>query len=75
MLGVAFDVEVNPKEGVLIVEADNIGIVDIVSFASQIVDRPLPQPSTDILFFEQFKLGISTGASIGGTFYPPGKLP
>jgi hypothetical protein len=49
-----------------------LGIKDIISFASLVVEHDLPQPASDFLFFEELKFGISTGASIGSTYYPAG---
>ncbi|MCJ1353311.1 MAG: hypothetical protein MMC33_003296 [Icmadophila ericetorum] len=71
-LHAAFDITDNPKEGVIQVEADNLGITDIISFVSLVTGRSLPQPSTDFFEFEQLKFGLSTGANIRDVYYPPG---
>jgi hypothetical protein len=44
----------------------------MVTFASDIVGKPIPLPDESMLHFEQVGLTISTGVSIGTTFYPPG---
>ena len=49
-----------------------MGIKDIISFASLVVEHDLPLPASDFLFFEEVNFGISTGASIGATYYPAG---
>lgn len=62
----------NPKDGVLQINVTHLGIKDIISFASLVVEHDLPQPGSDFLYFEELKFGISTGASIGSTYYPAG---
>ena len=68
----AFEVTDNPKDGVLQIGVTDLGIKDIISFASLVVEHDLPQPASDFLFFEELNFGISTGASIGSTYYPAG---
>ena len=68
----AFKVTDNPKEGVLLVDIENIGIQDIIAFASDIAQHQLPQPPSDFLIFQDLDLSLSTGANIGATFYPAG---
>ena len=67
-----FEVTDSPKDGVLQVDVKSLGIKDIISFASLVVEHDLPQPASDFLFFEELAFGISTGASVGSTYYPAG---
>ena len=71
-LHAVFDITGSPKEGVIQIEADNLGITDIISFASLVTGHSLPQPPADFICFEQLKFGISTGANIKDVYYPPG---
>lgn len=71
-LHAAFEVGQNPQDGVLLVQAQNLSLRDIVSFASLVIQHDLPLPASDLLYFKDLSLGISTGGTIGGTSYPPG---
>ena len=54
------------------IDVKNLGIKDIIAFASLVVEHDLPQPASDFLFFEELDFGISTGASIGSKYYSSG---
>ena len=62
----------SPTDGVIFVEAEKLGIKDVIAFASKVIEHDLPQPSTDFFEFEDLKLGMSTGAYVDDVFYPPG---
>ncbi|KAL2690160.1 hypothetical protein Neosp_004228 [[Neocosmospora] mangrovei] len=61
----------NPKEQILVAAIKDLGVVDLVRFASQICEYKFPEPD-DFLHFNDVQLYISTGASIGETYYAPG---
>ncbi|KAF5630147.1 uncharacterized protein FTJAE_8298 [Fusarium tjaetaba] len=61
----------NPKEQILVAAVKDLGVVDLVEFASQICEYQLPKPD-NLLHFNDIQLYLSTGASIGETYYPPG---
>jgi len=71
-LHAAFEVGENPQDGVVLVRADNLGIKDIVSFVSTVIEHELPMPAEDFLYFKDLFLGISTGGTIASVYYPPG---
>ncbi|KAK3352468.1 hypothetical protein B0T25DRAFT_631239 [Lasiosphaeria hispida] len=61
----------NPKEQLLVAAVKDLGVVDLVKFASLICEYDFPKPD-NFLHFNDFQLYLSTGASIGETYYPPG---
>ncbi|KAK3314082.1 hypothetical protein B0H66DRAFT_523455 [Apodospora peruviana] len=61
----------NPKEQILVAAVKDLGVVDLVKFASQICEYEFPEPD-DFVHFNDVQLYLSTGASIGETYYPPG---
>ncbi|KAJ3949664.1 uncharacterized protein N0V96_000788 [Colletotrichum fioriniae] len=61
----------NPKEQILVAAVKDLGVVDLVKFASQICEYQFPEPD-GFLHFNDFQLYLSTGASIGETYYAPG---
>ncbi|KAI1858009.1 uncharacterized protein JN550_012902 [Neoarthrinium moseri] len=61
----------NPKEQILVAAVKDLGVVDLVRFASQICEHEFPEPD-DFLHFNDVQLYLSTGASIGETYYAPG---
>ncbi|KAM6523213.1 hypothetical protein FSOLCH5_003832 [Fusarium solani] len=61
----------NPKEQILAAAVKDLGVVDLVKFASQICEYEFPEPN-DFLHFNDVQLYVSPGASIGETYYAPG---
>ena len=61
----------NPKEQILVAAVKDLNVANLVKFASQICEYQFPEPD-DFLHFNDFQLYLSTGASIGETYYPPG---
>ncbi|MCJ1396724.1 hypothetical protein MMC18_009616 [Xylographa bjoerkii] len=68
---VAMKLSQNPKEQLLAASIKDLGVVDLVKFASAVADCNLPEPD-DFLYFDNFDLYISTGTSVGLTEYPAG---
>ena len=62
----------NPKEGVVQVHVADLGITQIIQFASLVLDTALPTPSKDYLLIKQLDLSISGGATVESVYYPPG---
>ncbi|KAM3416886.1 hypothetical protein BST61_g8474 [Cercospora zeina] len=69
----ALSISDSPTDQLISLEVNNLDLQDIVSFASTVlqVSPPLSLPD-NLLFFKQVKLYLSTGTTIGMTFYPPG---
>ncbi|KAK6519149.1 hypothetical protein TWF281_003838 [Arthrobotrys megalospora] len=61
----------NPSEQLLAASVKDLGVVDLVQFASLILEKDLPEPD-NFLHFTEFDLYISTGTTVGVTYYPPG---
>ena len=56
-------------------EKEKLDIIDIVGFARIVCEtNAIPEPSTEFLIFEEFKLDVSTGVMLTGNFYPAGAL-
>ncbi|KAK4185850.1 hypothetical protein QBC35DRAFT_465229 [Podospora australis] len=68
---IAMKLSQNPKEQILAAAVKDLGVVDLVKFASQICEYDFPEPD-DFLHFNDVQLYLSTGASIAETYYPPG---
>lgn len=62
----------NPKDQVLAAAVTDLGVVDLVQFASKVCDIDFPEPPKDLLHFNKFDLYLSTGASIGEIYFPAG---
>jgi hypothetical protein len=62
----------DPTQELISATLAELTLGDMVSFASDIVGKPSPLPDESMLHFEQIGLTISTGVSIGSTFYAPG---
>ncbi|KAJ5113909.1 hypothetical protein N7456_002443 [Penicillium angulare] len=69
--GVAMELSQNPKEQLLAAQITDLGVVDLVQFASIIANEKFPEPE-DFLHFNNVELYLSTGTSIGVTEYPAG---
>ncbi|KAF3908877.1 hypothetical protein AA313_de0203343 [Arthrobotrys entomopaga] len=61
----------NPSEQLLAASVKDMGVVDLVKFDSQILETDLPEPD-NFLHFNEFDLYLSTGTTVGVTYYPPG---
>ncbi|KAF3918172.1 hypothetical protein ABW20_dc0103714 [Dactylellina cionopaga] len=61
----------NPSEQLLAASVKDLGVVDLVKFASLILEEDLPEPD-NFLHFTEFDLYLSTGTTVGVTYYPPG---
>ncbi|PON25175.1 hypothetical protein TGAM01_v205861 [Trichoderma gamsii] len=62
----------NPKDQVLAAAVTDLGVVDLVQFASKVCEIDFPEPPKDLLHFNKFDLYLSTGASIGEIYFPAG---
>lgn len=71
MAGVAMKLSQNPAEQLLAAQVKDLGVVDLVKFASLIADHEFPEPQ-DFVHFNDVELYLSTGTSIGLTEYPAG---
>ena len=71
LAGVAMKVSQNPKEQLLAAQIKDLGVVDLVDFASIIAGQDFPKPE-NFLHFNNVELYLSTGTTIGLTEYPPG---
>jgi hypothetical protein len=73
---VAIKITDDPAEGLLIVELyDNskLDIINLVKFARTVTKNDtIPEPTSDFLIFEDFKLDVSTGVMFAGSFYDAG---
>ena len=73
---VAIEITDDPAEGLLIVELyDNskLDIINLVKFARTVTKNDtIPEPTSDFLIFEDFKLDVSTGVMFAGSFYDAG---
>ncbi|KAM0431435.1 hypothetical protein ACHAPT_005412 [Fusarium lateritium] len=70
--GAAFKFSQNPKEQLLWVFIEDLGISDLIKFASLVADRELPTVADDLLHFDKLDMYFSTGTTIGKDVYPPG---
>lgn len=69
--GVAMKLSQNPKEQLISAQITDLGVVDLVQFASMIANEKFPEPE-DFLHLHNVELYLSTGTSIGVTEYPAG---
>ena len=60
-----------PTDELIMLHIDNLGIKDLVSFASLLLQTSLPTPE-DFLRFTKLDFYLSSGTTIGTTVYPPG---
>lgn len=68
---VATKISQNPKEQLLVAGIKDLGVVDLVHFASLVCDCSFPEPP-NFVHFDDLQLYLSTGATLGETYYPPG---
>ena len=77
---VAIEITDDPAEGLCIIELiesekEKLDIINMVKFARMVCETDaIPEPSTDFLIFDEFKLDVSTGVMFAGNFYPAGVL-
>ena len=69
---VAMKLSQNPSEQLLAAHIKDLGIGDLIKFASQVVEKDLPEPPEGLLHFNDLDLYFSTGTTIAQTYYPPG---
>ena len=67
----ALSISESPADELIMVKVVDLGIQDLMKFASTIFEHDLPQLD-DFLHFKEVSLYMSTGATIGTTVYPPG---
>ncbi|EME47260.1 hypothetical protein DOTSEDRAFT_123096, partial [Dothistroma septosporum NZE10] len=60
-----------PSEELLVLDVKELGITDLVDFASLLLQQTIPQPG-DFLRFKHCGFYLSGGTSIGQIVYPPG---
>lgn len=68
---VAMKLSQNPKDQLLAASVKDLGVVDLVKFASAIAEREFPEPD-NFLHFNNLDLYLSTGTTIGIVEYPAG---
>ncbi|PVF92098.1 hypothetical protein CPB86DRAFT_844605 [Serendipita vermifera] len=69
----ALNVSEDPMREVLLAEAHNLGLTDLVSFAGDVTNTAIPSPPEDLLLFEELKIYICpTGMTLGSETYPQG---
>ncbi|KAF4461821.1 hypothetical protein FALBO_11375 [Fusarium albosuccineum] len=71
LAGVAMKVSQNPSEQLLCAQIKDLGVVDLVQFASLVADHEFPTPD-NFIHFNDVELYLSTGTTVGLTAYPPG---
>lgn len=70
--GATFKFSQNPKEQLLWIFVEDLGVSDLMTFASLVADRQLPTVADDLLHFTKLDMYFSTGTTIGKDVYPPG---
>ncbi|RSL63205.1 hypothetical protein CEP54_005276 [Fusarium duplospermum] len=70
--GATFKFSQNPKEQLLWIFVENLGVSDLITFASLVADRELPKVADDQMHFTKLDMYFSTGVTIGKDVYPPG---
>lgn len=69
---VAMKLSQNPSEQLLAAHIKDLGVGDLVKFASDVAEIDLPTPPEGLLHFDDLDLYLSTGTKIAQTYYPPG---
>ena len=67
----ALSISDSPHDELIMMEIVNLGIRDVVKFASTVFEIDMPLPD-DFLHFKQVSFYLSTGTTIGTKLYPPG---
>ncbi|KAM6511002.1 hypothetical protein FSOLCH5_011448 [Fusarium solani] len=70
--GATFKFSQNPKEQLVDIFVENLGVSGLMNFASLVADRELPTVADDLLHFTKLNMYFSTGTTIGKDVYPPG---
>ncbi|KAJ4171915.1 hypothetical protein NW754_007511 [Fusarium falciforme] len=70
--GATFKFSQNPKEQLVDIFVEKLGVSDLITFASLVADRELPTVADDLLHFTKLNMYFSTGTTIGKDVYPPG---
>ncbi|KAF8593814.1 hypothetical protein BDV93DRAFT_529669 [Ceratobasidium sp. AG-I] len=69
----ALSINEDPMKVLLSAGLERLNVVDLVVFASDIIDTEIPKPSPNLLDFQKIQLYICpAGVTIGTTFYPQG---
>ncbi|KAI5988743.1 hypothetical protein EDD15DRAFT_2462463 [Pisolithus albus] len=68
---VEVDISEDPLQELMKGELKDLGIDDLVAFASSVIQHEIPPPP-DFLEFQELKLYMSTGVAIGTENYPAG---
>ncbi|KAF4337443.1 hypothetical protein FBEOM_8672 [Fusarium beomiforme] len=71
LVGVAMKVSQNPSEQLLTAQITDLGVADLVEFASLVADTHFPKPD-DFIHINDAQLYLSTGTKLGLTDYPAG---
>ncbi|KAL8872337.1 MAG: hypothetical protein Q9174_002021 [Haloplaca sp. 1 TL-2023] len=67
----ALSISETPKDQLIMMKIRNLGIRDVVDFASSLFEVSIPKPD-DFLRFNAVDFYLSTGTTIGSVYYPPG---
>ncbi|KAI4193575.1 MAG: hypothetical protein LQ350_008251 [Teloschistes chrysophthalmus] len=67
----ALSISETPNDQLIMLKIQNLGIRDIVDFASSLFEVSIPKPD-DFLRFNAVDFYLSTGTTIGTIYYPPG---
>jgi len=62
----------DPADELIYASLNQLSIQDLAKFASQISGEEIPLPPEDLLCFRNVLLYLSTGTSVGTTYYPAG---
>ncbi|KAF8252018.1 hypothetical protein K440DRAFT_537712, partial [Wilcoxina mikolae CBS 423.85] len=60
----------DPTDELIFASLTELSIRDLVKFASRISGEDIPLPPEDLLCFRKIELNLSTGTSVGRTYYP-----
>ncbi|PWW74494.1 hypothetical protein C7212DRAFT_364963 [Tuber magnatum] len=69
---VAVALSENPTEQLVKASFTRLSVTDLIRFASQIANETIPIPPEDLFTIKNGLFYISTGATIGTTYYPAG---
>ncbi|KAJ4191858.1 hypothetical protein NW767_010765 [Fusarium falciforme] len=61
--GATFKFSQNPKEQLVDIFVENLGVSDLITFASLVADRELPTVADDLLHFTKLNMYFSTGTT------------
>ncbi|RPA89757.1 hypothetical protein L873DRAFT_1849165 [Choiromyces venosus 120613-1] len=69
---VAVALSANPTEQLVKTSLTRLSVTDLIQFASRIANDAIPAPPEDLFTIKNGLFYISTGATIGTTYYPAG---